>query len=136
MTDLMGGQVDLMCDQTTNTTSQIKGGKIKGYAVTTKNPVPSLPDLPTLDSSGVPGFEVAVWHGLYAPAGTPPEVVEKLAAALQAALADPKVIERFADLGTEPVAADRATPAALDAQLQSEIAKWQPIIEAAGVYAD
>ena len=125
-----------MCDQTTNTTSQIKGGKIKAYAVTTKTPVPSLPDLPTLDSSGLPGFEVAVWHGLYAPAGTPPEVVDKLAAALQTALADPKVVERFADLGTEPAAADRATPAALDAQLQSEIGRWQPIIEAAGVYAD
>ena len=136
MTDLMGGQVDLMCDQTTNTTSQIKGGKIKAYAVTTKTPVPSLPDLPTLDSSGLPGFEVAVWHGLYAPAGTPPEVVDKLAAALQTALADPKVVERFADLGTEPAAADRATPAALGAQLQSEIGRWQPIIEAAGVYAD
>ena len=72
MTDLMGGQVDLMCDQTTNTSSQIKGGKIKAYAVTAKKPVPSLPDLPTLDSSGLPGFEVAVWHGLYAPAGRRP----------------------------------------------------------------
>jgi tripartite-type tricarboxylate transporter receptor subunit TctC len=136
MTDLLGGQVDLMCDQTTNTTSQIKSGKIKAYAVTTKETVSSLPDLPTLDSSGLPGFEVAVWHGLYAPAGTPPEVVEKIAAALQVALQDPKVIERFADLGTEPVSQDRATPAALDAHLQAEIVKWKPIIEAAGVYAD
>jgi tripartite-type tricarboxylate transporter receptor subunit TctC len=136
MTDLIGGQVDLLCDQTTNTTGQIKSGKIKGYAVTTKEKVPSLPDLPTLDSSGLPGFEVAVWHGLYAPKGTPPEVVEKLAAALQAALEDPKVIERFADLGTVPVVQDRATPAALDQHLQAEIAKWRPVIEAAGVYAD
>ena len=136
MTDLMGGQVDLMCDQTTNTSGQIKGGKIKAYAVTTKKPVPSLPDLPTLDSAGLPGFEVGIWHGLYAPTGTPPEVVEKLAGALQTALADPKVIARFADLGTEPVTKDQATPAALDEQLRSEIARWQPIIEAAGVYAD
>ena len=104
--------------------------------MTTKTPVPSLPDLPTLDSAGLPGFEVGVWHGLYAPAGTPPEIVEKVASALQIALADPKVIERFADLGTEPEAKDSATPAALDAQLASEIARWQPIIEAAGVYAD
>ena len=136
MTDMLGGQVDLMCDQTTNTSGQIKGGKIKAYAVTTKKPVPSLPDLPTLDSAGLPGFEVGIRHGLYAPAGTPPEVVEKLAGALQTALADPKVIARFADLGTEPVTKDQATPAALDEQLRSEIARWQPIIEAAGVYAD
>ena len=136
MTDLLGGQVDVMCDQTTNTSGQIRSGKIKAYAVTTKEPVASLPDLPTLDSAGLPGFEVAVWHGLYAPAGTPPEVVDKLAVALQGALQDPKVIERFADLGTEPVAQERATPAALNTHLQAEIAKWKPIIEAAGVYAD
>lgn len=136
MTDLLGGQVDLMCDQTTNTTSQIKSGKIKAYAVTTAEPVKSLPELPTLASAGVEGFEVAVWHGLYAPAGTPQEVIDRLAQALQTALQDPKVVERFADLGTEPVAQDRATPAALDTHLKAEIAKWKPIIEAAGVYAD
>ena len=136
MTDLLGGQVDMMCDQTTNTTSQIKSGKIKAYAVTTKKRVPSLPDLPTLDESGVPGFEVAIWHAIYAPKGTPKEAIDKLARALQTALKDPKVIERFADLGTEPVAQDRATPAALGAYLQSELAKWKPVIEAAGVYAD
>ncbi len=136
MTDLLGGQVDLMCDQTTNTTNQIKEKKIKAYAVTTKEKVDSLPDLPTLDSSGLPGFEVAVWHGLYAPKGTPKEVVDKLAAALQQALQDPKVIERLADLGTEPVATDRATPEALQAHLDAEIAKWKPIIEVAGTYAD
>jgi tripartite-type tricarboxylate transporter receptor subunit TctC len=136
MTDLLGGQVDMMCDQTTNTTSQIKSGKIKAYAVTTKKRVPSLPDLPTLDESGGPGFEVAIWHAIYAPKGTPKEAIDKLAGALQTALKDPKVIERFADLGTEPVAQDRATPAALGAYLQSELAKWKPVIEAAGVYAD
>jgi tripartite-type tricarboxylate transporter receptor subunit TctC len=136
MTDLLGGQVDVMCDQTTNTTGQIKGGKIKAYGVTTKTRVPALPDLPTLDEGGLKGFEVAVWHGLYAPAGTPQEVVDKVAAALQTALKDPKVVERFADLGTEPVTQDRAAPAALQAHLEAEVAKWSPVIKAAGVYAD
>ena len=96
MTDLLGGQVDMMCDQTTNTVTQIKSGKIKGYAVTTKERLPVLPDLPTLDESGLDGFEMTVWHGLYAPAGTPQEILDKLSAALQVALQDPKVIERFA----------------------------------------
>jgi tripartite-type tricarboxylate transporter receptor subunit TctC len=136
MTDLLGGQVDMMCDQTTNTSGQIKSGQIKAYAVTTAEPVQSLPELPTLASAGVPDFQVGVWHGLYAPAGTPQEAIDALTKALQAALQDPKVIERFADLGTEPVPLDRATPAALDQHLQAEIARWKPIIEAAGVYAD
>ena len=100
MNDLLGGQVDFMCDQTTNTTSQIKGGKIKAYAVTSKAKVPALPDLPTVDSSGVPGFEVGSWHGLYAPKGTPTPVVDRLTKALQAALQDATVKQRFADLGT------------------------------------
>ena len=136
MNDLLGGQVDFMCDQTTNTTSQIKGGKIKAYAVTTKTKVPSLSDIPTLDSSGVPGFEVAVWHGLYASKGTPSAVVERLNKALQTALQDPTVKKRFADLGTEPVALSRATPEALRAHLRREIDKWSPIIKKAGIYAD
>ncbi len=136
MNDLLGGQIDLMCDQTTNTTGQIKGGKIKAYAVTTKTKVPALPDLPTMDSSGLPGFEVAVWHGVYAPKGTPKPVVDKLAGALQAALKDPLVVTRFAELGTEPVPQDKATPAALGAHLKAEIAKWAPVIKAAGEYAD
>ena len=136
MNDLMGGQVDFMCDQIVNVVSNVEAGAIKAYAVTTPERVDSLPDLPTLSESGLEGFDVAVWHGLYAPAGTPEEVIGKLSAALQAALQDPKVVERFADLGTEPVAQDRATPAALDQHLQAEIAKWRPIIEGAGVYAD
>jgi tripartite-type tricarboxylate transporter receptor subunit TctC len=136
MNDLLGGQIDLMCDQTTNTTGQIKGGKIKAYGVTTKTKVPALPDLPTLDSSGLPGFEVAVWHGVYAPKGTPKPIVDKLAAALQVALKDPAVVTRFAELGTVPVSQDRATPAALGAHLKAEIAKWAPVIKAAGEYAD
>lgn len=136
MTDLLGGQIDLMCDQTTNTTSQIKGGKVKGYAVTTKKRVNSLPDLPTLDEAGLKGFEVAVWHGVYAPKGTPKPVIDKLSKALQAALKDEKVIARFADLGTEPVPQSDATPEAHTKKLASEIERWRPLIQKAGVYAD
>ena len=136
MTDLMGGQVDFMCDQTTNTTPQIKGGKVKAYAVTTKTRVKSLPDLPTVEESGLKGFEVAVWHGLWAPAGTPKAAIDKLAAALKTALHDPDVVAKFAELGTEPVADNRATPDALRAHLKNEIEKWAPIIKKAGVYAD
>jgi len=136
MNDLMGGQVDFMCDQTTNTTGQIKGGKIKAYAVTTRNKVASLPNLPTATSAGLPGFEIAVWHAMYAPKGIPKPVADKLQAALQYAVKDPMVKQKLADLGTEPVAANRATPAALDQFLRSEIVKWTRIIKAAGVYAD
>ena len=136
MNDLLGGQVDIMCDQTTNTTSQIKSGKIKAYAVTTKTRLANMPDLPTLNESGLPGFEVAVWHGLYAPKGTPKPIVDTLASALQTALKDPNVKQRFADLGTEPVADNRARPEALRAHLKSEIDRWGPIITKAGQYAD
>ena len=136
MNDLLGGQVDFMCDQTTNTTSQIKSGKIKAYGVTTKTRLPSMPDLPTLNESGLPGFEVAVWHGMYAPKGTPKPVIDTLASALQSALKDPNVKQRFADLGTEPVAEKRATPEALRAHVKSEIERWSPIISKAGIYAD
>jgi tripartite-type tricarboxylate transporter receptor subunit TctC len=133
MNDLLGGQFDVMCDQTTNTTNQIKDGKIKGYAVTTKTRVSSLPDLPPLDQAGLKGFEVSAWHAIWAPKGLPPEVTDKLVGALQAALKDAKVIERFLSLGTEPVSADLATPAALKAQLAAEVPKWAAIIKAAGV---
>ena len=136
MNDLLGGQVDFMCDQTTNTTSQIKAEKIKVYGVTTKKRVPSLPNVPTMDEAGLKGFEVSVWHGLYAPKGTPKPVIDKLTTALQAALKDDNVKQRFAELGTEPVAENRATPAALGAHLKAEIDKWSPIIKKAGVYAD
>ena len=136
MNDLLGGQVDIMCDQTTNTTSQIKSGKIKAYAVTTKTRVPSLPNLPTLNEAGLPGFEVAVWHGMYAPKGTPKPIIDTLASALQTALKDPVVKQRFADLGTEPVPENRARPEALRAHLKSEIDRWGAIIKKAGVYAD
>lgn len=136
MNDLLGGQVDFMCDQTTNTTSQIKAEKIKVYAVTTKHRVPSLPQVPTMDEAGLKGFEVSVWHGLYAPKGTPKPVIDKLVGALQNALKDSTVKQRFADLGTEPIELSRATPAALRTHLKAEIDKWTPIIKKAGVYAD
>ena len=136
MTDLMGGQVDFMCDQTTNTTPQIKGGKVKAYAVTTATRVKALADLPTVQESGLKDFQVGVWHGLWAPKGTPKPVIDKLTNALQAALKDPAVITKFAELGTEPVPMSQATPAALAAHLKSEVEKWAPIIKKAGVYAD
>ena len=133
MNDLLGGQFDVMCDQTTNTTNQIKEGRIKGYAVTTKAKVSSLPDLPTLDSTAIPGFEMSAWHAMWAPKGLPKDVTDKLVAALQAALKDPKVIGRFADLGTEPVAQNLATPEALKTQVTSEVKRWDAVIKAAGV---
>jgi tripartite-type tricarboxylate transporter receptor subunit TctC len=134
--DLLGGQVDFTCDQTTNTTSQIKADKVKVYAVTTKTRLASLPNIPTADEAGLKGFEVSVWHGLYAPKGTPKPVIDTLVKALQVALKDATVKQRFGDLGTEPVAEKRATPEALRAQLKSETDKWGPIIKKAGVYAD
>ena len=136
MNDLLGGQVDIMCDQTTNTSQQIKSGKIKVYGVTTRTRVPSLKAVPTLDEQGLKGFEVAVWHGIYAPKGTSKEAIDALVAALQTALQDATVKVRLADLGTEPVAKNRATPEALQTHLKAEIEKWSPLIRKAGVYAD
>jgi tripartite-type tricarboxylate transporter receptor subunit TctC len=136
MNDLLGGQVDFMCDQTTNTTSQIKGGKIKVYGVTTKKRVPSLPEVPTMSEAGLPNFEVGVWHALYAPKGTPKPIIDKLVKALQEAMKDPTVKQRFAELGTEPVAEKLITPEALRVHLKAEVEKWAPIIKMAGIYAD
>jgi len=136
MTDLLGGQVDLMCDQTTNTTKQIKGGTIKAYAVTSAKRLDALPDLPTVAEGGLPGMQVGIWHGIYAPKGTPAEVTQKLSASLQKALKDPNIVARFGELGTVPVTDAEATPAGLKARLESEVTRWKPIIEAAGQYAD
>jgi tripartite-type tricarboxylate transporter receptor subunit TctC len=136
MNDLLGGTVDFMCDQTTNTTSQIKAGKVKVYGVTSLKRVPSLPDVPTLDEQGLKGFEVGIWHGLYAPKGTPKPVLDKLVAALQETVKDDSVKKRFADLGATTYPPEKATPAALQAHLKSEIDKWAPLIKKAGVYAD
>lgn len=136
MTELLGGQIDLMCDQTTNTTEQIKGGTIKAYAATSPARLDLFPDLPTVTESGLASMEVGIWHGIYAPKGTPAEATDRLAASLQKALADPDIAAKFGELGTSPVAADQATPAAFKAKLEGEIARWQPIIEKAGVYAN
>ena len=135
ITDLIGGQVDFMCDQTTNTTGQILGGEVKAYAVTSPERLANLPDVPTTAEAGLPDFQLGIWHGLYAPAGTPEEALDKLGAALRAAVADPTVGERFAELGTAPATAEEATPAALEKTLTDQIALWKPLIEAAGAKA-
>jgi len=136
MNDLLGGQVDFMCDQTTNTTSQIKGGKVKAYGVTSKTRVASLPDIRTLDEQGLKGFEVGIWHGLYGPKGMPKPVLDKLVAALQDTVKDADVKKRFADLGATTMPPEKATPAALQAHLKAEIDRWGPLIRKAGQYAD
>ena len=131
--DLVGGQVDFMCDQTTNTTSQIKAGKVKAYAVTTPERLEALPDLQTTAEAGLTDIEVGVWHGLYVPADTPDEVVKKLTDALATALEDQTVIDKMADLGTAPAAEDEVTPEGHTALLEEQIKLWGPIIEEAGV---
>ncbi|HWM72320.1 MAG TPA: tripartite tricarboxylate transporter substrate-binding protein [Nocardioides sp.] len=133
MTDLVGGQVDFMCDQTTNTAAQIQSGEIKGYAVTTPEPIEALPDLPTTAEAGMPDVEVGVWHGLYVPADTPDEVVEKLTDALAVALEDQGVIDSMADLGTAPVPPEEVTPEAHTSKLEEQIDLWTPVIEESGV---
>ena len=136
MNDLLGGQVDLLCDQTTQTVPFIKDGRIKVYGVTTHNRLASLPDVPTLDEQGLKGFEVKVWHGMYAPKGTPKEVIDKLNAALKTAMADPHVKQRLAELSSDIPSADKMTPEGLRTHLTAEIAKWGPVIKKAGIYAD
>ena len=138
MTDLIGGQIDLMCDQTTNTTSQIEGKKIKAFGVTTlkRLTVPALKDIPTLDESGLKGFEVTIWHGLYAPKGTPADVAAKINTALKAALKDPEFIKKQEGLGAIVVTDKRMEPAEHQKFVAAEIAKWGPVIKAAGIYAD
>ncbi|MBD8661965.1 tripartite tricarboxylate transporter substrate binding protein BugD [Rhizobium sp. CFBP 8752] len=136
MTDLLGGQVDIMCDQTTNTTKQIQGGTVKAYAVTSADRLDILKDLPTVKEAGYPQMEVGIWHGIYTPKGTPKEANDKLSAALKVALKDPNVVARFGELGTKPSPEADATPEALKTKLESEIARWKPVIEAAGQYAD
>jgi tripartite-type tricarboxylate transporter receptor subunit TctC len=136
MNDLLGGQVDFMIDQTTNTTSHIKAGKIQVYAVTTPQRLASMAEVPTMHEAGLPNYKMTVWHALYAPKGTPKPIIDKLSKTLQDALKDANLKQRYAELGAEAVAQDRATPAALGAHLKTEIEKWGPIIKKAGVYAD
>jgi tripartite-type tricarboxylate transporter receptor subunit TctC len=136
MNDLVGGELDFMCDQTLSILPPARAGKIKAYAATTKARIAAAPDLPTAAEAGLPGFEITVWFGMYAPKDTPKPVIDKLSAALQEALKDPEVKSRLANSGAETVATDRAQPEALRAHLKSEIDKWVPIIKKAGVQAD
>jgi tripartite-type tricarboxylate transporter receptor subunit TctC len=138
MTDLLGGQIDLLCDQTTNTSGQIEAKKVKAFAVTTNKRLttPALKDLPTLNESGLKGFEVTIWHGLYAPKGTPADVVAKLNTALKAALKDADFIKKQEGLGAVVVTDKRMDSAEHKKFVADEIAKWSPVLKAAGVYAD
>jgi tripartite-type tricarboxylate transporter receptor subunit TctC len=138
MNDVMAGQVDLMCDQTTNTTAQIEGGKVKGFAVTTSKRLstPALAKLPTLDESGMKGFNVSIWHGLYAPKGTPAPILAQMNKALQAALKDAAFVKSMESQGVVMVADGRVNPAEHKKFVEAEIAKWGPVIKAAGQYAD
>jgi tripartite-type tricarboxylate transporter receptor subunit TctC len=136
MNDLVGGQVDFICDQTTNTVPQIRSGNVKVYGVTTTARLPSLPDVPTLDEQGLKGFDLVVWNGLYAPKGTPRAAIDKLVGALQAAVQDPAFRKRLAEVGAEPVPVSKATPESLRTLLKAEVDKWTPIIRKTGVYAD
>ncbi len=138
ITDLIGGQIDLLCDQTTNTTPQIEGKKVKAFAVTTAKRLstPALKDLPTLQESGLKGFDVSIWHGLYAPKGVPADVLSKLNEALKVALKDPEFIKKQEGLGAVVVTDKRVDPTEHKKFVAAEIAKWGPVIKAAGVYAD
>lgn len=136
MTALLGGQVDLLCDQTTQTIPHIKAEKVRFYGVTTRQRIQALPDAPTLAEQGLKDFEVVVWHGIYAPKGTPSEAIGKLNNALRVALKDPQVVSKLKELGAEIVPESKQTSEGLRSWLQSEIEKWQPVIRAAGVYAD
>ncbi|HLL13290.1 MAG TPA: tripartite tricarboxylate transporter substrate binding protein BugD [Rubrivivax sp.] len=138
MTDLLGGQVDLMCDQTTNTSGQIEAGKVKAFAVTTMKPLTTqaLAKLPTLDSQGLKNFNVTIWHAMYAPKGTPKPVLDQVNAALRTALKDPEFIKRQEALGAVVVTDNRVAPAEHKKFVEAEINKWGPAIKAAGQYAD
>ena len=133
LNDVIAGHIDVYCDPATGPTPYIQANTIKGYAITSKTRVATLPGVPTSAEAGVPEFDVTTWYGLYAPRGTPKPVVDQLVGALQTALKDPALISRFAELSMAPVEAERATPAALEAFLKAEIAKWGRIIKAAGI---
>ncbi len=136
MNDLLGGQVDLLCDQTTQTVPLIKEARVKVYGVTTLKRLSALPNVPTLDEQGLKGFEVKVWHGMYAAKDTPAAIIDKINAALRVALQDPMVKQRLADLSSDVPPMDKVTPAGLRTHLEAEIKKWSPVIRKAGIYAD
>ena len=137
MNDLMGGQVDLLCDQTTQTVPVIKDGqRAKVFGVTTPQRLSSLPNIPTLDEQGLKGFDVKVWHGMYAPKGTPRDVVMAINKALNVAIKDENVKKRIAELSSDLVSPEKATPEGLRTHLQAEVARWDKVIKAAGVSAE
>lgn len=136
MQDMLAGQIDMMFDQASNSLPQVRGGKIKAYAVTASKRLAAAPNIPTVDEAGVPGFYIAVWHGLWAPKGTPREVIEKLNAALGETLADERVRTRLAELGQEIPPREQQTPQALGAHHKAEIDRWWPVLKAAGVKAE
>ena len=138
MNALVGGQVDMMCDQTTNTTGQIEAGRVKAYAVTTTKPLAGalLKDLPTLQQMGLKNFDLTIWHGLYAPKGTPPAVLAQINTALKLALKDPDFVKKQEGLGAVVVNDKRVDPVAHKAFVTAEISKLKPVIEAAGKFAD
>jgi tripartite-type tricarboxylate transporter receptor subunit TctC len=136
MTDLLGGQIDFLCDQTTNTTGYITAKSVKVYGITSAKRVPSLPDVPTLQEQGLKGFEVVVWQGVYAPKGTPKAITDKLTAALRSAIDQQAFKDSMNKLGATPVGHDKASAEGLRNHLKAEIDRWTPIIKKAGVYAD
>jgi tripartite-type tricarboxylate transporter receptor subunit TctC len=139
MTALIGGQVDVMCDQTTNTTQQIEAGRVKAFAVTTKDRMSGhklLKDYPSLNEMGLKGFNLTIWHGLYAPKGTPPAILKQLNDALKVALKDPEFVKRQEGLGAVVVNDNRVSPEGHKAFVTGEIAKLKPAIEASGKFAD
>ncbi len=131
MQDLIAGQIDLTFAQTANALPQVRDGKIKVYAVTAPKRLSHASDIPTAEEAGLPGFSVSIWHGLWAPKGTPADVIAKINAAVVNALADPKTMDRLSSLGIEVPSREHQTPEGLLAYHQAEIAKWQPIIKAA-----
>jgi tripartite-type tricarboxylate transporter receptor subunit TctC len=133
LNDVIAGHIDVYCDPATGPTPYIQAGTIKGYAITSKRRVATLPDTPTSAEGGIPAFDVTTWYGLYAPRGTPKPVVDMLVASLQTALKDPALVSRFAELSMAPVEAERATPEALEAFLKAEVIKWGRIIKAARI---
>jgi tripartite-type tricarboxylate transporter receptor subunit TctC len=136
MNDLLGGQVDVLCDQTTQTVPMIKDGRVKVFGVTTLKRLAALPNVPTLDEQGLKGFEVKVWHGMYAPKGTPAPVLTQINTAMRAAMAEPSIVQRLGELSSEIPSADKMTAKGLEDHLKAEINKWGPVIRKAGVTAD
>jgi tripartite-type tricarboxylate transporter receptor subunit TctC len=136
MRDLLAGQIDIMIDQASNVLPQLRGGTIKAFAVTAKERLPSAPDVPTVDEAGLPGLYVSVWHGLWAPKGTPAEIIAKLNGAVVKSLGQPGTKEKLAALGQDIPPPDQLTPQALGAFQKAEIEKWWPIVKDAGIKAE